>query len=184
MQTDLLTPSEWARPETNLLNVSGLVIHWVGNPMTSPKANRDYWETREGTYGSAHYIVGIDGEVMRCLPENEMAYHCGAKEYKPSAIEKFGTYPNNSTIGIETCHLNWQGQYSVKTLRALTDLCVDLSDKYGIEPENIVRHFDITGKDCPRFFVENAGVFEWFRTIVDDRRQCDCRRAKRARDNN
>jgi len=177
IKEDLLTPSEWARPEKPLKAVKGLVIHWVANPMTDPYDNWAYWETRRGSYGSAHYIIGIQGTVLHCLPDDEMAYHCGAKIYTDKAVTKFGTYPNNSTIGIETCHKSWTGEYTPETLSALRELCRDLCLKYDIAPENIVRHYDITEKECPRFFVTYPGIFDWFKQIVaqDLEAVSDCR---------
>ena len=170
MITKLLTPNEWSRPKTPLQSIGGLVIHWVGNPGTSAEQNRRYFEYRkEGIagYGSTHYIVGLDGEVIHCIPDNEMAYHVGAKEYTRYALEKYGTYPNNCTIGIETCHLDWQGHYSTKTLEALAGLISNLCDIYKLHPiHDVTTHHAITGKDCPRFFVERPKAFDWFKYAI------------------
>jgi len=81
--SDYLTVNEFSRPGKRLREVRGLVLHWVANPGSTAKANRDFFEGRKhgkNGYGSAHYIVDMDGSIIQCIPENEMAYHCGSKE--------------------------------------------------------------------------------------------------------
>lgn len=160
----LLTPNAYSRPGTKLYSVFGLVWHWVANPMTSPEHNRNFFESRKNGkdgYGSAHYIIGIDGSIVQCIPDDEMAYHVGALQYKESAIQKFGPYPNIVTIGIELCHKTWEGDFTQETLTSLIELSIDLCKKYVLVPsEDIWRHYDITGKDCPKYFVNNFAEYK------------------------
>ena len=170
MITKLLTINEWSRPKRPLESIKGLVIHWVGNPQTDANANWRYFEYRKGGtagYGSAHYIVGLEGEVLHCIPDNEMAYHVGADKYTDYALAKYGTYPNNCTIGIETCHLDWEGNYSTKTLEELAGLITNLCDIYKLHPiRDVTTHNAITGKDCPRFFVNRPIAWDWFKYAI------------------
>lgn len=164
MTTHFLTVNPFSRPGKRLYSVSGLVWHWIANPGTSPEQNRDFFESRkEGRngYGSAHYIVGIDGEILQCIPEVEMAYHVGAESYNPEAVAKFGPYPNATTLGIELCHPDWTGAFTQATLDALSSLSADLCKRYALRPcTDIVRHFDVTGKDCPKWFVAHNKEYE------------------------
>jgi N-acetylmuramoyl-L-alanine amidase CwlA len=168
----LLTPNRWSRPQKELDTVKGLVIHWVGNPGTSAEANWMYFENRKNGntgYGSAHYIIGLKGEVIHCIPDSEMAYHVGAKYYTEYALEKFGAYPNNCTIGIETCHLDDDGNYSTATLLALHDLCVSLCKTWHLRPMgDITTHHAITHKVCPKFFVDHPRALTWLKCVVFD----------------
>ena len=45
VQADLLTVNPWSRPGTPLEKIDGIVIHYVGNPGTTAKANRNYFES-------------------------------------------------------------------------------------------------------------------------------------------
>ena len=56
--------NEYSRPGTPLREISGVVVHYVGNPGTTAAANRSFFAnlalTHE-TYASAHFVVGLDG---------------------------------------------------------------------------------------------------------------------------
>ena len=72
VEQDYLTVNEWSRPGTELERINGVVIHYVGNPGTTARANRNYFESLssgvEGTYASSHFVVGLEGEVIQCVP--------------------------------------------------------------------------------------------------------------------
>ena len=81
IKKDFLTVNPYSRCGKKLRGVKGVVIHWTGNPGTSAQANRNYFESlkdqtgNEGVrYASAHFVVGIDGEIIQCLPLDEWAY--------------------------------------------------------------------------------------------------------------
>ena len=78
VEQDYLTVNEWSRPGDPLEEINGVVIHYVGNPNTTAQANRNYFDSlasgTEGTYASSHFIVGLEGEVVQCVPLTEIAY--------------------------------------------------------------------------------------------------------------
>lgn len=144
----LLTPNAYSRPQTRLKTVTHIVVHWVGNASSTGKANRDYFESvkNKKIYASAHYIIGLEGEILLCVPETEVAYH--AKE------------ANSYSIGIENCHPDWDGKFNSKTYASLVKLCADLCIRYGLQPDKaLLRHYDVTQKVCPKYYVSNPG--EW-----------------------
>jgi len=165
-----LPKNEYSRPGTLLKEVRGLALHWVGNPGTSAIFNRNYFELRKNGalgYGSAHFVVGLEGEVIQCMPEEEMAYHVGAIQYTDFARNRFGDYPNNCLLGIETCHLDWEGRYPVKTLTAACELCANLCERYDLDPlADITTHYAITRKVCPKWFVSHPQDLEQFQRAV------------------
>ena len=75
---DYLTVNPWSRPGTELKKINGVVIHYVGNPGTTASGNRNYFESlstgTDGVYASAHFVVGLDGEVIQCIPLREISY--------------------------------------------------------------------------------------------------------------
>jgi len=168
-----LTPNQYSRPRRALNKVKGLALHWVGNAGTSAMFNRNFFEERKNGklgYGSAHYIIGLGGEIVQCIPLAEMAYHVGADEYTPYALGKFGIYPNNCTIGIEFCHIDWFGKYTQETIDSAIELCTDLCDHFDLEPlDDITTHHAITGKLCPKWFVVHPVDFEGFKQNVHRR---------------
>jgi N-acetylmuramoyl-L-alanine amidase len=150
-----------------VLNAKGVLIHYVGNPGSSAAANRNYFENGSGGLGvSAHYVVGLKGEILRCVPENETAQHAG-KSYAPKydAIAK----TNNSTyIGIETCHPDASGKFSDITRGALIELVADICKRRGFKIIEVKRHYDVTGKSCPMYYVNNPGEWEVLLKMISE----------------
>ena len=173
IETKLLTQNVYSRPGSKMLGVEGIAIHWVGNPGTSAMANRNYFENLKNQsglpkgdepkrYASSHEVIGQEGEVVACIPKDEVAYHVGAKSYKPRARAVFGNQPNRYLYGIETCHPDWVGKFSEKTYNTLVERVADLLIDFNLVPskDTIWRHFDVTGKDCPRFYMSNPGAWD------------------------
>jgi N-acetylmuramoyl-L-alanine amidase len=182
IQDLLLTINDFSRCGKKLDSVKAIVMHWTGNPMASAKANRDFFENRKNGkagYGSAHYIVGIDGEIIRCIPDNEIAYHVGSSQIDPKsgkiytdyARDIFGKYaidyktlsPNLCTIGIEMCPVDSAGHYKDVTLESASELVSSLLKNNRLKKENITTHYAIVGwKDCPRLWVNQPELFSDF----------------------
>lgn len=151
----LITPNKWSRPQIKIGTIKNIVVHWIGNAGTTAENNAKYFNSLKdgrGTYASSHYIIGNDGVVIRCVPENEVAYHASKA--------------NSYSIGIEVCHPDNIGKYTDSAYKALIELLVDLCKRYKLEPtQAIIRHYDVTGKDCPRYYVRC--VDEWKRLKED-----------------
>lgn len=161
IKQDFLTPNKYSRPQTPLKSVTKIALHNTGNPRSKASSNKNYFESlknvmedRNGNliYASAHYIVGLDGEIIQCIPECEIAY---------------ATYSANSySISIEFCHPDDTGKPNDKTLSSLIELCLDLCDRYDLNPlTDIIRHYDVPKdvngyrKPCPLYYVENENEF-------------------------
>ena len=149
----LLTVNEWSRPGDPLRKINGVVVHYVGNPATTARANRNYFESlssgAEGTYASAHFIVGLEGEVLQCIPLTEIAYASNSR--------------NGDTVSIEVCHPDGTGEFLPETYDRLVELTAWLCQEFRLDPETeVIRHYDVTGKLCPRYYVENPDAWERF----------------------
>lgn len=140
-----------ARRGVSLEEVGGIVIHYVGNPGTSAEANRNYYNN-PGTEVSSHFLVGLEGEVIQCVPLHE----------KSSA----SNFRNRDTISIEVCHPDETGKFSDVTYASLVKLTAWLCDSCGFTEEQIIRHYDVTGKACPLYFVEHEDAWEAFKADV------------------
>lgn len=149
----LLTPNPNSRPQYALEEVHDIVIHYVANPGTSAQQNRDYFESlKDSDYkASSHFVVGLDGEIIQCISCSEWSYASNSR--------------NHDTISIECCHPDWSGKFTDATYESVVDLTAWLCGAFGIGPERVIRHYDVTGKDCPRYFVQNPD--EWEKFLAD-----------------
>lgn len=154
----LITPNKWSRPQTKIGTIKSIVVHWIGNAGSTAENNAKYFNSLKdgrGTYASSHYIIGNDGVIIRCVPESEVAYHASKA--------------NNYSIGVEVCHPDNTGKYTDLAYKALIELLVDLCNRYKLEPtQAIIRHYDVTGKDCPRYYVKNPNEWKKLKQEVDD----------------
>lgn len=169
-----LTKNPYSRPGKKLKSKKAIVIHWVANPNTSAKANRDFFESRKGgtkSYGSAHEIIDLDGDVIRCIPEDEMAYHVGSNTYTKEALTRLSSYPNDCTYGIECTHVDWEGRMTTETYETLIQRCADLCKAWGLNPmKDLWLHKEVVGwKDCHRWFVNNPDEWVKFKQLVASR---------------
>ena len=106
-----LTPNEYSRPGKELKEVNAIVVHYVGNPGTTAAQNRSYFENLKDTHAtsaSSHYIIGMEGEIIQCVPLNEISYASNNR--------------NKDTIAIECCHPDETGQFTTATYKSLVKL--------------------------------------------------------------
>ena len=151
VQEDFLTVNPWSRPGTPLEKIDGIVIHYVGNPGTTAEQNHSYFENLAQTgetYASSHFLVGLDGEIIQNVPLDEIAY-CSNER-------------NDDTISIECCHPDDSGAFTQATYDSLVRLTRWLMEEYGLETGQVIRHYDVTGKICPKSFVEHPEEWEQF----------------------
>lgn len=148
--------NEYSRPGTDLGEINAVVIHYVGNPGTSAQANRNYFAglaLSHETYASSHFIVGLEGEVIACVPMTEVAYASNTR--------------NDDTISIEVCHEDETGEFSAVTYDRLVELTAWLCGTFELDPEtDVIRHYDVSGKVCPKYYVENPEAWETFKAEV------------------
>lgn len=127
--------------------VSFLVFHYVG-ATGGAEANAKYFHATANAGSSAHYFVGHaseGAEIWSGVPEEHTAWHCGAKSYVHPSCR------NANSIGIEMCCKKSPNGWYIEeeTLAAAAELGRDIMARYGIHIENVVRHYDVTGKLCP-----------------------------------
>lgn len=139
------------------LKPEGIAVHWTANTSRTAdaKAHRSYWGRAK--YGT-HYVAD-DKRVIQCVPDNEVLWHVGDQNryFKGPTIPR----GNFKFIGIEMCvneGSNFQSTFDL-TVALVASKCLE----YGWSVANVYRHYDVTGKDCPRMmspFVPN-GDREW-----------------------
>jgi N-acetylmuramoyl-L-alanine amidase len=167
IQDKLLTPGVEHGRSGRKLNAAGVLVHYVGNPGSSALANRNYFESgANGLHTSAHYIVGLKGEILRCVPEDEQAAHAG-KSYAPK-YDVIAKTNNSKYLGIETCHPGADGKFSDITMASLLWLLADICKRHKFDPlKDVLRHYDVTGKKCPLYYVNNPPDWDKLRTSIE-----------------
>lgn len=145
---NFLTPNEYSRPGETLPEVTEIFVHYTANAGTSAAQNRSYFEnlgvTGE-TSASAHFVIGYDGEIIQCLPLNEIGY--AVKEH------------NYNSISIECCYLQEDGKFTEETYRSLMKILGWLMKEYDLGPSAVKRHYDSSGKLCPLYYVEHEDAW-------------------------
>lgn len=127
-------------------NIKFLVIHYTANDGDTDESNAKYFRNNV-TKTSAHYFVD-DDSITQTVPDNYIAWHCGAKTYK------HGSCRNTNSIGIEICDDVKDGVVypSAKSIQNAVELTKMLMKKYNIPASNVIRHYDVTGKVCPAYW--------------------------------
>lgn len=156
LDVQLLTPNAFSRPQLPLVEINGIVIHYTANPGSTAQENRDYFENlssgEEDVYASSHFVIGMDGEIIQCIPSTEMSYASNDR--------------NTDTLAIECCHPDETGRFTDATYSSLVELTAWLCKAFDLTPDDVIRHYDITGKDCPRYYVENEDAWEQLKTDI------------------
>lgn len=160
IEEKLLTNNPYSRSGEKQNKIENIVIHYVGNPGSSGIANRNYFENLKDThktYASSHYIIGLNGEIIQCIPENEVAFHSGSYSM------------NRKSISIENCHPDTSGKFNDNTYNSLVELCVDICRRHNLTSSNIIRHYDVNKKKCPLYYVDNNFAWIELRNIIQSK---------------
>ena len=156
LDVELLTVNPYSRPGTALEKVNGIVIHYTANPGATAIANRNYFENLKDTHttkASSHFVVGLEGKIVQCIPTAEIAYASNDR--------------NSDTISIECCYKNEDGSFEQATYDSVIRLTAWLCEKFGLTSEDVIRHYDVTGKLCPLYYVEHEDAWTQFKKDVD-----------------
>lgn len=151
----LLSVSDYSRSGIAMEKVNNIVLHYTGVPGMTAKEKRDYYESlkdKKDNAESVHFIVDLDGTIYQLIPTTEIA--CASMAY------------NEYGISIEYCHTSSDGAMSAKTYQALVALIAQLCDEYDLTSKSVIRHYDITHKECPKYLIDDT-VWKQFKEDID-----------------
>ncbi len=152
-----LSKNEYTRPGNALKEVKGIVIHYVADAGSTAVENRNRYESlKDGsakTAESTHFIIGLNGEIIQCIPLSEVACASGAR--------------NEDTISITFCHPEIDGIPTTATHQSLVKLTVYLCAKYGLDKTAVLRHSELGGQSCPKYFAEQKEKWAAFLAETD-----------------
>lgn len=150
-----------------------IVIHYTGNDGDTAANNAKYYASAV-VGASAHYFVD-DKEIVQSVADLRVAWAVGGDKWKSCAAtgggKLHGTCTNKNSISIELCDVVRDGKlapHPAAVERALA-LVGQLMAKYGIPRENVIRHFDVTGKLCPAYWAGKENERAW---LADFRDRC------------
>ena len=152
---DLIPINQWSRPGTAMEAMNGIVVHYVGNPGTTAQQNRSYFAglaRSHEAYASSNFLIGLEGEVLLCVPIGEVAYCSNDR--------------NGDTLSIEVCHPDDTGQFTPASYESLVKLVNWLRKFYALDVDAVIRHYDVKGKLCPLYYVEHPEAWEQFKSAL------------------
>jgi N-acetylmuramoyl-L-alanine amidase CwlA len=136
-----------------------ITIHNTGNPTSTARNERNWLTNPSNDRQASFHIVVDEKEAIECIPLNEVAWHAGDGRKSGGG--------NMASIGIEICE---SGNYE-QTLQIAADLAAKLLKERGWGVDRLRRHYDWSGKICPRLMYDGGKWTGWYRFVqmVDER---------------
>lgn len=136
---------------TSLANKLYIVLHYTGNKGDTAKNNVDFFATGNTRSAGAHIFVSQDGSVAQSMPITYKAYSVGDNngggKYK-------GICTNTNSISIEMC--DQASKYASKAqIEAVRNIIAWIKTQCP-NIKAIIRHRDVSGKQCPAKYVDDA----------------------------
>lgn len=135
--------------------IEWIVIHYTANDGDSDENNGKYFKNNV-VKASAHYFVD-DDSITQSVPDHYVAWSVGGKKYNNNGGKYYGKCTNTNSISIELCDNVRNGVIypSDKTIQNALELVKELMKKYKINADHVIRHYDVTGKPCPAYWVDD-----------------------------
>lgn len=153
----------------SLSSIKYLVIHFTANNGDTAKNNGDYFSRDLRAQGkaptSAHYFVD-ETTICQSVPDNYDAYHCETPTKK-----YYSQCRNTNSIGIEmVSRKDSSGKYYIKeeVVKNTIAFTKELMKKYNIPATNVIRHYDVTHKNCPEPFVRTPKLWDNFKKELEE----------------
>lgn len=162
--------NKYARSGKKLTSVRKIILHYTANPGASARNHKTYFTNLKDRYASAHIFID-KFEAIEIIPLSEVSYaandvqkknkdgsaYRGVKELLPNA--------NLLSISIEMC-VEKDGTIHSDTIKQSEEVAATLCKKFGLDQSDIVRHYDVTAKNCPAPFVKDSSKFDLFKLGV------------------
>ena len=142
-----------------------IVLHYTGNDGDTAENNAKYYASTV-VKTSAHYFVDANS-VYQSVPDLRIAWAVGGKKYascpQTGGGKLFNKCTNANSISIELCDAKRDSVYAPAgaTVTTALELTQTLMEKYGVPKENVIRHFDVTGKLCPAYWAGKENEAKW-----------------------
>lgn len=169
---DLLPINKFSRPGKDRLSTEYIVVHFSEGPGQTARQVRNYLRDRD-SFGGYSFIVD-DKEIIQLSLINEMTPHVGGKmidsiekKLGPQRVHEGYSIQNWKTLGVCFCHPDNTGKPTWETFNRLLNLVTSLCIQFNFDSSKVIRHFDVTEKVCPGYYVRNPSEWHRFLTEVD-----------------
>lgn len=144
-------------------SIKYIVVHYTAGNGDTAMNNAQYFHNNSGLQASAHYFVDEHG-VVQSVRDTDGAWHCGGP-LESSHHPLHNICMNRNSLGVEMCSDKVNGKYVItaQTVDRTVELVRWLMDKYSIDVDHVVRHYDVTGKDCPEPWVRDESLWRKFK---------------------
>lgn len=143
----ILPSNHRLRPRGNYV-ITSITVHSVGNSTSTIYGERNWLDNPSNTrYAAWNDVVG-EGEIINAIPHGEECWHCGS------------TYGNKHSIGVELI----ESGDRKKVLETGAEFVANLLKQYKLTIDDVKRHYDWTGKNCPRILIDPKyikGGMDW-----------------------
>ena len=168
-----LTPNEYSRPQTPN-TPKGVIIHYTGVKCQRALQTIEYFELlknqniKNPIYASTQYVIDTNGDTYQLMEETEGCYGVSTpidyanNPYPVEIHNTFGRSVNRNSLQIEMC-IDKEGNLTKDTILSTTLLVKDILHRYNLMINTVFRHFDCTGKICPKPFVDDEQA--WLRFL-------------------
>lgn len=139
-----------------LHSIRYITIHFTSNDGDTAENNGKYFQG-ENRKASAHYFVD-DTTVIHSVPDDRVAWSVGGRKYNNGGGRLYGIAKNANTLNVELCDTVKNGvvKATPATINNALDLVKDLMSKYNIPVDRVIRHYDVNGKPCPSYWVDDT----------------------------
>ena len=153
-----------------------IALHNIGVAgQTALQAHRYFSDPEKKRYAGIQFCVDLDGTVYEFADRDCVVYHVGGKMYTPYMLNRYHEYtlneykytPNWISCGVEMCHPGEDGKPTAETLAATQALVKELLTYYHLTGDNVLRHYDVTGKNCPAYYVTHFDAWRKFQGVCN-----------------
>ncbi|MBC6308101.1 hypothetical protein HCJ66_00910 [Listeria sp. FSL L7-1582] len=169
IKTEYIRVNPYSRPGIRLTNTNKIIMHYTANPGATAENHHNYFNNLRDRYASAHIFVD-DKEAICIVPTNEVAYQAndvqkrvGGKPYR--GVPALLNNANFKAIGVEMC-IDKKGNITMATFNRAVDVVAELCKAHHLKATDIVRHYDVTSKNCPAPWVKSPSEFTRFKNAV------------------
>lgn len=151
--------NRYGRPGTKRRRTTKIAFHFTGQHDVSAKNTVSYFSNVVANgyrvngryiYASSHLVIGLQGELYHIVPFNEIAYTTNSA--------------NAYSIGVECATTGADDHYTDEEYKTMVKTGAWLAQSYKLDPRvDFIRHYDVTGKICPRYFVNNVKAWKQFK---------------------
>lgn len=157
-----LTTVNYSRGRKN--KIKYIVVHYTANDGDTDEGNAKYFKGVHRN-ASAHYFVDEDS-ATQVVKDSDTAWHCNdTQKYTNGGAQYKKLCNNDNSLGIELCSDKLNGKYIItkETVKNAQELVYHLMKLHNIPIENVIRHYDVSGKICPEPFVREPLKWKEFK---------------------